>query len=584
VGPKSFFEASDDRLRQALDAMPHKVWMVKPDGPALFYNRAMRAFAGAALDLPDRPAREKALIHPDDLGRVAVGRDAALVNPQDWTVEARLKCPDGGWRWHRLNFSMLWHEGAVEAWLATATDIDELHQAMVKARESEDFVRLAAEAARLGVYSFDLETREHIWSPELKAIVGLEADARTPADILELIHPEDRERVRALRLASFDPAGPGVFEDEHRIVRRGGMARWVLVKGRVSFIGEGVARKPKRGVGFVLDITERKLAEGALKHSEQRYRALVENANDIVATLDLEGRLTSLNPAVETILGYAPDELVGTPLSRLVPTEEMPIHESMLQRKLDGEPSTRYEMTVLAKSGRKLALDVNSQLILGGDGKPLAIHSIARDITDRKEAEARQTLLVRELQHRTKNMLAVIQSIATSTLRRSHDLASAEEAFLGRLHALARAQEFVAAGPAGGVPLRDLVEDELAAFATRLRIDGVPVVLGGAFAQQFALVLHELATNAAKYGSLSTTNGRLLINWEVTSQRPEPTLLFSWLERDGPRVVAPTKSGFGSQLIAIAFTTTPHISFAERGFEFTVEVPLRQIVGASGPH
>src|SRR6188474_1870869 len=84
VGPRSFFEASDDRLRQALDAMPHKVWMVKPDGPALFYNRAMRAFAGAALDLPDRPAREKALIHPDDLGRVAVGRDAALANPQDW--------------------------------------------------------------------------------------------------------------------------------------------------------------------------------------------------------------------------------------------------------------------------------------------------------------------------------------------------------------------------------------------------------------------------------------------------------------------------------------------------------------------
>ena len=76
-------------------------------------------------------------------------------------------------------------------------------------------------------------------------------------------------------------------------------SRWVLVKGRVSFIGEGVARKPKRGVGFVLDITERKLAEGALKHSEQRYRALVDNANDIVATLDLEGRFTSVNPAVE---------------------------------------------------------------------------------------------------------------------------------------------------------------------------------------------------------------------------------------------------------------------------------------------
>jgi PAS domain S-box-containing protein len=584
VAPRSFFEASDGRLRQALDAMPHKVWMVKPDGPALFYNRAMREFAGAALDLPDRPAREKALIHPDDLGRVAVARDAALADPQDWTVEARLRGPDGAWRWHRLNFSMLWHEGSVDAWLATATDIDELHQAMMKARESEDFVRLAAEAAQLGVYSFDLETREHIWSAELKAIVGLDAGAQAPVDILEHIHPEDRERVRALRLASFDPAGPGVFEDEHRIVRAGGTVRWVLVKGRVSFVGEGAARSPKRGVGFVLDITDRKLAEGALKQSEVRYRALVENANDVVATLDLEGRLTSLNPAVQAILGYAPEELVGTPLSRLVPPAEMPMHETMLQRKLDGEAATRYEMSVLAKSGRKLTLDVNSQLIRDGAGNPLAIHSIARDITDRKEAEARQRLLVRELQHRTKNMLAVIQSIATSTLRRSPDLASAEAAFVGRLHALARAQEFVASGPAGGVPLRDLVQDELAAFAARLHVEGMPVVLGGAFAQQFALVLHELATNAAKYGSLSTMSGRLLVSWEVTDQPQEPALLFSWLERDGPRVVAPTRSGFGSQLMAIAFTKAPRVAFAEKGFEFAVEVPLWQIVGASAPH
>ena len=124
------------------------------------------------------------------------------------------------------------------------------------------------------------------------------------------------------------------------------------------------------------------------------------------------------------------------------------MHETMLQRKLEGEASTRYEMAVLAKDGRKLTLDVDSRLIRDDEGNPLAIHSIARDITERKEAEARQKLLVAaSSQHRTKNMLAVIQSIATSTLRRSADLASAAEAFVGRLHALARAQEFVASGP-----------------------------------------------------------------------------------------------------------------------------------------
>jgi PAS domain S-box-containing protein len=579
--PSSFFQASDDRLRQALDAMPHKVWMVKPDGPALYYNRAMRAFAGAALDLPDRPSREKALLHPDDLERVVAARDVAVAQPEDWSIEARLKCPDGGWRWHRLNFSMLWNKDRVEAWLATATDIDDLHRAIIKARESEDFVRLAAEAAQLGIYSFDLETREHVWSPELKAIAGLAADVPAPTDLLQHIHPDDRERVQSLRRASFDPSGPGTFEDEHRILQPDGSIRWVLVKGRVSFHGEGEARKPKHGVGFVLDITGRKVVEGALRHSEERYRELVENANDIVTTLDLEGRITSVNPAVETILGYKPEELIGLPLSSLVPAEEMKMHESMLRRKLDGEPSTRYEMTVMAKGGQKrLTLDVNSRLISDARGNPIAIHSIARDITERKEAEARQDLLVRELQHRTKNMLAVIQSIATSTLRRSGDLAGAEDALVGRLHALARAQEFVASGPAGGVPLRDLVESELSAFAARLKIEGLPVVLGGAFAQQFALVLHELATNATKYGSLSVATGRVLISWEIKSQCSGPTLGFYWMERDGPPVQPPAKEGFGSQLISIAFNDPPRVSYTENGFEFAVDVPLSQIMGA----
>ena len=181
----------------------------------------------------------------------------------------------------------------------------------------------------------------------------------------------------------------------------------------------------------------------------------------------------------------------------------MPIHELMLQRKLEGEPSTRYEMTVLAKTGRKLTLEVNSKLMLGGDGKPLGIHSIARDITDRKEAEARQTLLVRELQHRTKNMLAVVQSIATNTLqpqqtsraRRRRSSAGCTRWRGRRSSSLpepgGRAAARARRGRARG--LRGAGEDR-----------GGPVVVGGAFAQMFALVVHELATNAAKYGSLSS--------------------------------------------------------------------------------
>jgi PAS domain S-box-containing protein len=318
-----------------------------------------------------------------------------------------------------------------------------------------------------------------------------------------------------------------------------------------------------------------------LAESEQRYRALIDNANDIVATFDLEGRFTSVNPAVERVLGYKPPDMVGTQLSQYVPQDEIPVHDSMLQRKLQGEASTQYEMQALAKADRRrVTLEVNSKLLFDAAGKPIGVHSIARDITERKEAEARQTVLIRELQHRTKNLLAVIQSIVTNTLANSRDLSSAKDATVGRLHALARAQEFIAAGSTAGVGLRDLIEAELSAFAARLKIDGAALVVDGGFAQQFSLVVHELATNAAKYGSLSTPVGRVLIAWEIIQQDDEPMLSFSWLERDGPQVSAPTQRGFGSRLIAAASNGAPRISYHERGLEFALDVPLWQVIGA----
>jgi PAS domain S-box-containing protein len=318
-----------------------------------------------------------------------------------------------------------------------------------------------------------------------------------------------------------------------------------------------------------------------LAESEQRYRALIDNANDIVATFDLEGIFTSVNPAVERILGYKPADLVGTRLNQFIPQEEIRLHDAMLRRKLEGEASTQYEMQALAKAGRRrVTLEVNSKLLFDAVGKPIGVHSIARDITERKEAEARQTVLIRELQHRTKNLLAVIQSIVTNTLANSRDLSSARDATVGRLHALARAQEFIATGSTAGVGLRDLVDAELAGFAARLRIDGAPLVVDGGFAQQFALVVHELATNAAKYGSLSTPAGRVLIAWEITQQNDEPMLRFSWLERDGPPVSAPTQRGFGSRLIAAASNGAPRIAYRESGLEFALDVPLWQVIGA----
>jgi two-component sensor histidine kinase len=206
---------------------------------------------------------------------------------------------------------------------------------------------------------------------------------------------------------------------------------------------------------------------------------------------------------------------------------------------------------------------------------------LSADARLRQESEARQRLLVRELQHRTRNMLAVIQSIVSNTLLRSRDPDEARDAIMGRLQALARAQQFVAAGPAGGVPLRDLVEAELEAFAERLSAEGPLLVIGGAFAQMLALVLHELATNAAKYGALSVSGGRLLVRWDVVHRAPEPELTFAWTEKGGPPASAPVARGFGSELIATALGKAPRIAFTPDGLVFEIALPMSAVMKPS---
>ena len=312
-----------------------------------------------------------------------------------------------------------------------------------------------------------------------------------------------------------------------------------------------------------------------LSASEARYRTLVDNANDIVATMDLDLRFTSVNPAIEHILGYPPDEIVGQPLSRFVPRDQIAFHQALLERELAGETGKQYEMQLLGRDQQQVfTLEASSRLIRNQAGEPIGLHAIARDITERKQADARQHLLVRELQHRTKNMLAIIQSIATNTLNRSEDLKSAHEALLGRLHALAHAQDFVAAGAGGGVPLRQLVDAELAPFAARATVSGEPVVVGGAFAQMFALTVHELATNAAKHGAMSAPGGTVAIAWTISGKDEHPHLSFSWIERGGPPAKPAMRRGLGTELMSLLGRS--QLMFEEEGLRYVVDVPCEE--------
>jgi two-component system CheB/CheR fusion protein len=205
------------------------------------------------------------------------------------------------------------------------------------------------------------------------------------------------------------------------------------------------------------------------------------------------------------------------------------------------------------------------------------------DITERKRGEERQLLLTRELQHRTNNLLAVIQSMVQQSLSGTPSLDDARKTLTARLHSLANANALLTQTNRYGASLADVIDRELAGFKTRASIKGPTIMLTPAAAQGFALVIHELLTNAAKYGALSAPSGKLEICWSVEESGEEPSLTFRWQERGGPPAAPPQRTGFGTTLLNIAISgggSTPRIEYASEGVSYTLKVSLSSITEA----
>jgi two-component sensor histidine kinase len=211
---------------------------------------------------------------------------------------------------------------------------------------------------------------------------------------------------------------------------------------------------------------------------------------------------------------------------------------------------------------------------------PRTLASVARSAMrsrlrqyEARELLERYELLARELQHRTKNLLAVILSIAGASLREGGD---GQEAFIARLHALAAAQDLLMEGDGRGAFLFDIVQAITGSFGNRTAIDGPQVHLSPTLAQGFALVVHELATNAAKHGALSREEGSISIGWEVAVKADTTTLLFKWRERGGPLVMSPKRKSFGTVLLERALPTSspPRFDYGTSGFNYDLSVKL----------
>jgi PAS domain S-box-containing protein len=440
--------------------------------------------------------------------------------------------------------------------------------------ERDGLLELAERSAGIGIWDMDMKSQLVRGTPQFFRNLGLPMhDHPVPINqIRALRHPEDGARV-VEAFQSAISSGAETFETEYRIVRPDGEVRWIFGRGRVIRDQRAV---PIRYSGIDIDVTERKVAELALLQSEERYRTLVENASDLVFTLDLNLNLTSVNPAASRFLGYKTEEMIGRPLQQFVPADQLGMHHKMLKDKISGNTAeTRYEMRVIDKEGRTRVIETNSRLSFDRDGKPEAIHAIARDITDRKKYEEHLALTTRELSHRTKNILAVIQAIATQIGKRSNNFHEFEERLIGCVAALAHSHDLLVEGDWQGAEIEELVRRQLTPFGlddARINTHGRKIFVKPQATQLLGLAFHELATNAIKYGALSNLTGSVTIEWRRDS---EGNLQVTWTESGGPAVVQPTRRGFGSTVLermAASVDGQAKLAFRPEGLSWTVIV------------
>jgi PAS domain S-box-containing protein len=321
--------------------------------------------------------------------------------------------------------------------------------------------------------------------------------------------------------------------------------REVIVESRQQLLSDGTVIEVNR------DVTERKQIEADLRQAEQQLRflaSIVQSSDDAIVSKNLDGIITSWNKGAERVFGYTAEEAVDQPITIIIPQDRQDEERTILTRIRRGERIEHFETVRQGKHGSLIWVSLTISPVKNAEGKIVGASKIARDITEQKRTGDQIATLAREAEHRSKNLLANVQAMVN--LSQADAVADLKKAIGGRIHALANVHSLFVATRWIGAELSTIAGHELAPYSTsgdkRVRIDGPQVLLEPDIAQAVAVTLHELATNAAKYGALSTANGHIDLKW---SHEANGRLNLRWIETGGPTVEPPARSGFGGRII-----------------------------------
>lgn len=417
------------------------------------------------------------------------------------------------------------------------------------------------------------------WNSIAEQIFGLGTTEAIGRQLSELIIPERYREAHHRGLKTYLDTGKGPVLNRHveiSALRFTGEEFPIelsitptVVSGQLVFLG------------FLRDISNRKAAEAALRESEARLAATYNHAMVGIAEIDRDGRFLRANDQYSVMTGYTLEELRTKTLFDITHPADVAEDRELFEEQWSG---TRQHYTIEKRYVRKDAtviwVELAASLVQAGDGGEAYGVRIARDVTDRKSAEVQQRLLLHELNHRVKNTLTVVQGLAHQTFKGGAVPTDLLRSFEGRLAALAAAHNLLMKQTWEATPISKATEAALGPFqtaGTRISLEGPPVLLTPSATVTLTLALHELATNAAKYGALSTDSGKVEVIWAVN----DDALTMVWREHEGPVVTKPERSGFGTRLLERAVARdlggTVKIDFCPPGVVCIITAPLVSI-------
>lgn len=551
-------DSNNKRLQLALSGAHAGVWELRVAPSSNYWSPEFRDLYGFTEDDEATEENWKNRVHPADLPRVLGNIERAIEGRlSEWWQEFRIEHPQRGERWIEDHVRVRRDEsGRAIAIGGINFDITERMQADRQRRDAELALaeiegrfRLTFENAAVGMAHVAPSGRWLRVNNRLCEITGYRQQELLELSFQDITHEDDLREAQDIfrRLLRGETRS---YAHQKRCVRKDGSEIWVASTVSLASKADG---SPDYVIAVIADISRQKCAEAALAASEARLRLALDAAQMGVFEMNLTAGTAAVDATEARLLGLPAGTShipIGLYHSRLHPEDRERKLAIIAEAEACGAPY-QAEFRVRLPDGGERWIACHAQVEVGSDrGKRLV--GVNFDITERKQTERHTQLLLREVSHRAKNLLAVVQAVARQTAG-ERDPKQFAQLFSARLSSLAASHDLLVQSDWRGVEIVRVVNSQLEPFVglvgQRISVDGPPLILSPVAAQTIGMALHELATNASKYGALSNTAGTVQVSWTVLVRDGSSQFRMSWLESGGPPVTAPQRKGFGHKVM-----------------------------------